>query len=142
MPQAAETMRSDYEVPFEGRPQKRMECLNGPRPCGYISCEWHMLWVTGNLRSKLKKLTDSELAEFAISLPETCVLDVADWGGIDMVEMANTIKVSVQRVHAMERPLRSHKDYKWGTMVKLRRKASELRPWWEENDHEFTPYYR
>ena len=53
---------------------KRAECIDGPRPCGRVSCSYHMLWVFEHWYS----WSDDKVVEFIASLPETCVLDVCD----------------------------------------------------------------
>jgi hypothetical protein len=66
----------------EQRPKVRGDCVDGERPCSWVSCKHHLL------TDRLAKLSDDEAVAELEAMPETCVLDVADWGGASVAEVA------------------------------------------------------
>lgn len=67
----------DYE-----RPKTRGDCVDGIRPCPFVSCKYHLyLDVTGDQSIKINR-PGVDLAD----MPETCALDVADAGGDKTLE--------------------------------------------------------
>lgn len=74
------------------RPTCRSECVQGPRPCPWVSCRYHLfLDVTehGSLRMPHGKTADDLLA-----MQQTCSLDVADDGGLPVREISDLFKLS------------------------------------------------
>ena len=63
------------------RPKVRGDCVEGERPCPYVSCKFN-LYVDVNPKTGSVKMNfpDKELWELA----ETCALDVADRAGITL----------------------------------------------------------
>src|SRR5262249_24965883 len=66
------------------RPRTRADCMNGPRPCLFVSCK-HNLYLDVNPETGSIKLNfpDKEIWE----LEYTCALDVAEKGGITLEEV-------------------------------------------------------
>jgi hypothetical protein len=82
---------------LDERPQTRADCLPGgfneQRPCGYVSCKFHLL-IAATSRNTRKpgqitwhpilgdrepeSLNDYEFAALLMAMPATCVLDVAE----------------------------------------------------------------
>lgn len=91
-----QALRGDLE---SLRPRHRSECVNGPRPCIFVSCKHH-LFLDVNPRTGSVKLNfpDKELWE----LPETCSLDVADRGGITLEEVGEIMNLTRERVRQVE----------------------------------------
>lgn len=91
-----QALRSDLE---SMRPQRRSDCVNGPRPCIFVSCKFH-LYLDVNPRTGSVKLNfpDKELWE----LPQTCALDVADQGGITLEEVGEIMNLTRERVRQVE----------------------------------------
>jgi len=83
----------------ENRPKSRADCAEGPRPCLYVSCKYH-LYLDVNPRTGSVKLNfpDKELWE----LSETCALDVADKGGITLEEVGVIMNLTRERVRQVE----------------------------------------
>ncbi|MFM2152042.1 MAG: hypothetical protein RL199_477 [Pseudomonadota bacterium] len=81
------------------RPSSRSQCANGPRPCFFVSCKYH-LYLDVNPRTGSVKLNfpDKELWE----LTETCALDVADRGGITLEEVGGIMNLTRERVRQVE----------------------------------------
>lgn len=81
------------------RPKTRADCVNGPRPCLYVSCKHH-LYLDVNPRTGSVKLNfpDKEIWE----LEETCALDVADRGGITLEEVGAIMNLTRERIRQVE----------------------------------------
>lgn len=68
------TLDDDFQAP--PRPTKRSECVDGPRPCPWVSCRYHLaveVTSTGALKMPHGHVDLAKLAD-------TCALDVADRG--------------------------------------------------------------
>ena len=81
------------------RPRTRAECVDGPRPCFFVSCKYN-LYLDVNPRTGSVKLNfpDKELWE----LEHTCALDVADKGGITLEEVGSIMNLTRERVRQVE----------------------------------------
>jgi hypothetical protein len=85
------------------RPVKRCDCDRGERPCPWIGCRLHMLWVLDKPRiNRILRLPDSEAADAALALPMTCVLDVTDQGGATLEEIGTILSITRERVRQIE----------------------------------------
>lgn len=83
------------------RPQTRGECANGPRPCPWVSCRWHLaVEVTdiGSLRVDKRIGNDVDLE----ALPETCALDVADRGETTLEAISELLGMTKEGVRQIE----------------------------------------
>ena len=119
------------------RPQKREDCIGGERPCPFISCRYHMLWaLSSKKRNEAPKdilsMTDEEIVDKALSLSETCVLDVADNGRATFEYIAEILGMTRQAVDHIQNGSVA-KEFRSGAMFKLRHpsKAKFLRDWVE-----------
>lgn len=80
------------------RPKTRGECVDGDRPCPFVSCQHHLyLDVSSNGSIKLN-FPDLEVWE----LPESCVLDVADRGGATLEQVGVFMNITRERVRQIE----------------------------------------
>ncbi len=81
------------------RPRSRAECVNGARPCMYVSCKHHLyLDVNPSTGSIKLNFPDKEIWE----LDETCALDVADRGGITLEEVGSIMNLTRERIRQVE----------------------------------------
>ncbi len=81
------------------RPRSRAECVNGPRPCMFVSCKHHLyLDVNPGTGSIKLNFPDKEIWE----LGETCALDVADRGGITLEEVGSIMNLTRERIRQVE----------------------------------------
>lgn len=81
------------------KPTYRNSCLSFPRPCCFITCSFHMLWAFHS--HELKNLfthSDDDIVNHLFSLKATCVLDIADKGGVTLEEIAIVLDVSRERI--------------------------------------------
>lgn len=81
------------------RPKTRADCVDGPRPCLFVSCK-HNLYLDVNPRTGSIKLNfpDKEIGE----LKDTCALDVAERGGITLEEVGAIMNLTRERVRQVE----------------------------------------
>ncbi len=81
------------------RPKTRAECINGPRPCMFVSCK-HNLYLDVNPETGSIKLNfpDKEIWE----LEHTCALDVAEKGGITLEEVGEIMNLTRERIRQVE----------------------------------------
>lgn len=81
------------------RPKTRADCVEGARPCAYVSCKYN-LYVDVNPRTGSVKMNfpDKELWE----VKDTCALDVADRQGITLEEVGVIMNLTRERVRQLE----------------------------------------
>jgi hypothetical protein len=93
--------RADTEPVARGikRPAQRSDCINGPRPCPWVSCEYH-LYLDVNHRNGSLTINFPDLEPW--ELPATCALDVALGGARTLSEVGDVIGLSRERVHQIE----------------------------------------
>ncbi|MCS6902287.1 MAG: sigma factor-like helix-turn-helix DNA-binding protein [Myxococcales bacterium] len=81
------------------KPRTRAECAEGPRPCPYVSCKYH-LYLDVQPRTGAIKLNfpDIEVEE----MQESCALDVADRGGTTLEEVGAIMNLTRERIRQLE----------------------------------------
>ena len=81
------------------RPKTRADCVNGQRPCLFVSCK-HNLYLDVNPETGSVKLNfpDKEITE----LQYTCALDVAEKGGITLEEVGEIMNLTRERIRQVE----------------------------------------
>jgi hypothetical protein len=88
-------------MPLEGvdRPTKRGECVEGARPCPWVSCKHHLFLDVNPETGSIKlNFPDMEVWE----MKETCSLDVADRGGITLEEVGEILNLTRERIRQVE----------------------------------------
>jgi hypothetical protein len=85
---------NDYE-----KPRTREECLDGPRPCPYVSCKHH-LYIDVSARTGAIKLNFPDLEVW--DLGESCALDVADRGGTTLEDVGAIMNLTRERIRQVE----------------------------------------
>jgi Sigma-70, region 4 len=84
----------------DARPQSRAECRDGPRPCLWVSCRFHLYLdvneATGSLKLNFPHLEPWEL-------PESCALDIAERGGLTLEEIGALLNLTRERARQIER---------------------------------------
>jgi len=94
-PEEAELLRTVEDT----RPRTRADCVNGQRPCLFVSCK-HNLYLDVNPETGSIKLNfpDKEIWE----LEHTCALDVAEKGGITLEEVGEIMNLTRERIRQVE----------------------------------------
>jgi hypothetical protein len=80
------------------RPKTRGECLDGPRPCPYVSC-WHHMYLDVEPSGGLKlNYPDKDPADMA----DSCSLDLADRGGMTLEGVGDILGITKERARQIE----------------------------------------
>lgn len=81
------------------RPITRADCVNGPRPCGFLACRHHLAVdvnpQTGSIKTNHPHLELDELTD-------SCSLDVADRGEATLEIVAQKLNITRERVRQIE----------------------------------------
>ncbi|HVW25815.1 MAG TPA: sigma factor-like helix-turn-helix DNA-binding protein [Polyangiaceae bacterium] len=85
---------TDYE-----KPRSREECLDGPRPCPFVSCKHH-LFIDVSPRTGAIKLNFPDLEVW--DMGESCALDVADRGGTTLEDVGAIMNLTRERIRQVE----------------------------------------
>ena len=85
---------TDYD-----KPRTRVECLDGPRPCPYVSCKHH-LYIDVSPRTGAIKLNFPDLEVW--DMGESCALDVADRGGTTLEDVGAIMNLTRERIRQVE----------------------------------------
>jgi hypothetical protein len=81
------------------RPVTRAECVNGERPCAFVSCKHH-LFLDVSAKTGAIKLNFPDLDVWEMT--ETCALDVADRGGTTLEEVGAIMNLTRERIRQVE----------------------------------------
>jgi len=81
------------------KPKTRAECLDGPRPCPYVSCQHH-LYLDVSARTGAIKLNFPDLEVW--DMTETCALDIADRGGTTLEDVGAIMNLTRERIRQVE----------------------------------------
>lgn len=81
------------------RPRKRADCVDGPRPCAFVSCKHH-LYLDVSARTGAIKLNFPDLEVWEMN--ETCALDIADRGGATLEEVGAIMNLTRERIRQLE----------------------------------------
>ena len=87
------------EVDDIERPRSREECVNGERPCPFVSCKHH-LFLDVSAKTGAIKLNFPDLEVWEMN--ETCALDVADRGGTTLEEVGAIMNLTRERIRQVE----------------------------------------
>ena len=81
------------------KPRTRAECVEGPRPCPYVSCRHHLyLDVQPRTGAITLNFPDLEVEEMG----ESCSLDVADRDGTTLEEAGAIMNLTRERIRQIE----------------------------------------
>jgi len=79
-------------------PSTRADCIDIPRPCPYVSCR-HNLYLEVTTTGGIKRLWPTlEPCE----MWESCALDVAESGALNLEEIASLMNLTRERVRQVE----------------------------------------
>lgn len=88
-----------YPDTGDRKPETRAGCVDGPRPCPFVSCKHHLyLDVTRDSRSLKLNFPDLAVDE----MTESCVLDVTDRGPQPLEKVADLMNITRERVRQIE----------------------------------------
>src|SRR5688500_6554807 len=81
------------------KPRTRSECVDGPRPCPYVSCKHH-LYIDVSPRTGAIKLNFPDIEVW--DMGESCALDVADRGGTTLEDVGAIMNLTRERIRQVE----------------------------------------
>ena len=81
------------------RPQTRSECADGPRPCAFVSCKFH-LYLDVKTETQSIKLNFPHLEVW--EMEQSCALDVAQQGGLTLEEVGRIMNLTRERIRQVE----------------------------------------
>ena len=81
------------------RPRTRSECVDGPRPCPFVSCKYH-LYIDVSPKTGAIKLNFPDLEVWEMG--ESCSLDVADRGGTTLEDVGAIMNLTRERIRQVE----------------------------------------
>jgi hypothetical protein len=91
-----EQSSTDHVRPSE---MARADCVDGPRPCPLVSCQFHLALDVHPKNGGLKRnFPDLEVWE----MNETCALDIADRGGATLETVSDLLNIVRERVRQIE----------------------------------------
>jgi len=85
--------------PYLRRPRTRADCIDGPRPCPWVGCRYH-LYLSVSPETGAVNLTHPNCEPW--ELEETCALDIADRGGTTLEEIARYYNRTRERIRQIE----------------------------------------
>lgn len=81
------------------RPKTRYECINGVRPCPWVSCKFHLYLDVNPVTGSIKlNFPEKEVWE----LEDSCVLDVAERGPVTLEEVGTIMNLTRERIRQLE----------------------------------------
>lgn len=81
------------------RPKSRADCVDGMRPCPFVSCKYHLyLDVKDETQSIKLNFPHLEVWE----MEHSCALDVSEQGGMTLEEVGHILNLTRERVRQVE----------------------------------------
>lgn len=81
------------------RPESRSDCVDGQRPCPWVSCKFHLYLDVNPITGSIKlNFPDKEVWE----LEDSCVLDVAERGPVTLEEVGTIMNLTRERIRQLE----------------------------------------
>lgn len=108
----------------EQRPRTRSECVDGERPCPWVSCRHH-LYLDVDPKSHGIKLNFPDVD--VLDMVETCSLDVAERGGTTLERVAELMNLTRERVRQIE--IRALRNVQRNGGERFSEHAPEGGPW-------------
>lgn len=82
-------------------PTVRSECIDGPRPCQWVSCRYH-LWEVSIRPGRRWYRDQTPASRVRAHSGESCALDLAEIGGMDRPHVARVLGMTRERVRQIE----------------------------------------
>lgn len=97
------------------RPQTRAECHEGVRPCPFVGCRMN-LYLDISTNGRGIKLNFPDLEPGDMPHDESCALDVAEQGGLQLERVGDLMNMTRERVRQIE-----------GKAFRVMKKAKQLK---------------
>jgi len=96
-PELAQIYETDLPTDHQ-RPFFRCQCVDGPRPCPFFSCRYHLYLDVNSAGGIVLNFPDKTLDD----LKDTCALDVAERGDHTLEEVGEYLNLTRERVRQIE----------------------------------------
>src|SRR6266498_4125570 len=83
----------------EWRPQTRADCADVPRPCPFVGCAFNTYL---DIHGRDLHFRRPHLAPWDVPAAVSCVLDIADQGGLTLDEVGEIENITRERVRQIE----------------------------------------
>lgn len=81
-------------------PKRRSDCLKRKRPCPWVRCKYHLIWL---LWDKLSDKPNDEIADYVTEMECSCVLDAIDtYGEMTLEQIGQLLRVTRERIRQIE----------------------------------------
>ena len=94
--QCAADERDESMAPGVVRPRLRSECVDGPRPCPWMGCEFSLALDVSRRNGLITIVGDPD------QMTDTCLLDVTDRGPAQLDELGAIYDLSRERIRQVE----------------------------------------
>jgi len=115
------------DEPEVRRPQTRGECENGPRPCPFVSCRYHLYLDVNPRNGNIRYNTDPKTTD-ATQLAESCALDVAESGARTLKEIGVLLNITRERVRQLENLALEHVQQRNGARLAIMQELAQESP--------------
>ena len=124
-------MEKQFDMTGDVAPTNREQCVNNFRPCPWVRCKFHLVF---EMFSHPQKATDEEIVDKLLTIPESCVLDVADKEEQTLHQIGKILGTSRERIRQIEG--RSGKAYILKGISALRASPKKMRQLTEMKNYE------
>jgi hypothetical protein len=81
------------------RPKTRGDCIDGPRPCPWVGCKYH-LYLDVNEEKGSIKINFPNIEPW--EMEHSCVLDLADRGPVTLDDVGRLMNLTRERIRQLE----------------------------------------
>ena len=86
----------------QDKPKKRKDCINGIRPCPYVSCRYHLFLSVRPTTKGGRVRVNWPLLESPADMRWSCALDEAERGGLTLEELGKRLNITRERARQIE----------------------------------------
>lgn len=92
---------TDFSKPLQGKPRTRSECVNGIRPCPFVSCRYNLFLevspISGSIHYNFDCVSPADMDPDA-----SCALDVSQTGPLTLGAVAKYANLTRERIRQIE----------------------------------------
>ena len=85
---------------MDDMPRRRSECLSRKRPCPWVRCKHHFIWLVWD---KLRDKSNDEITDCITEMKFSCVLDIVDnYREMTLEQIGELLNLTRERVRQIE----------------------------------------
>ena len=115
-------IENDFNMYGNDAPTNRKQCSGNERPCPWVRCKFHLVLESF---SSPHLVSDDEIVDKLLTMPETCLLDVVENGEKTLEEVGTILGITRERVRQLEGL--SDKEYIKKGIQKIRKHPKKMR---------------